>query len=282
MLQDNLLNPRPAWLVAAFQALAWHQFLTAAQVALRLHEALPEVAPVLQALVVEGLLRELTPSHSLVGSPPAPAYALTRRGVELLRQTGYDAPVSLPHPMKSLYILAHELARNDFALTLEELDARRCIRLHRWETRRTHLGDVAQVNDHGHPIQIPLVADGLAVVEVEGVVTGLLLEQDQGTVSLERMSHKFQGYAAWWASNGPVRRFGLKSLRVVTVVPSEARLQRLRTAALDATNQRGSRLFWFARQEDIHPDRLLGPVWQAAEHDDHRLHLFADAHARTA
>ena len=62
---------------------------------------------------------------------------------------------------------------------------------------------------------------------------------------------------------------------MLTVVPSETRLARLRTAALDATNQRGSRLLWFARQEDVQPDRLLGPVWRVAGHDEGHERLFA-------
>jgi hypothetical protein len=129
---------------------------------------------------------------------------------------------------------------------------------------------------HGRQERVPLVADGLAVIEVATEVRGLLLEQDQGTVPVERMAMKYRGYVSWWESGGPARRFGLKNFRVVTVAPSSARLERLREAAQKATG--GSRFLWFALQADVtatHPERLLEPIWSAAVPDSPPLPLFA-------
>lgn len=276
MFQDSLLHPRPPWLVQAFLALARHEFLTALQLAARFALRHPEVVEAIEALVTEGLLQRLVPPPNLRGDVAASAYSLTRAGAELLTHA-VERIVRLPPRRRTLLTLTHDLGRNSFALALERLDERGRLRLLGFETRRTRLADVVHVAERGRPLRIPLVADGLAVVEVGGEVTGLLLEQDRGTVSIERMRRKFLGYDAWWREGGPERRFGLRSLRVVTVAPTQARLQRLREAALAATGNRGSKLFWFALDEDVSveaPERLLGPAWWVCGHDGERRPLF--------
>lgn len=274
MFQDSLLHPRPAWLVEALTAITRHEFLSAMQLAARLALPLAEVPVALDALVLEGLLKRLTAPNDLRGDPGPVAYTLTRRGAELLADATGEEPIAVLSPRKALYLLAHDLARNEFALVLERLDEAGALRLLRWETARTRIADVTHVAERGRPWRVPLVADGLSVVEVGGCATGLLLEQDQGTVSIERKRRKYRGYDAWWREGGPVRRFGLRSFRVLTIAPNPTRAARLREATLEATDSRGSRLLWFARQQDVHPDRLLGPVWQVAGHDNGRCRLF--------
>lgn len=285
MFQDSLLHPRPTWLVVAFAAIARYEFLSAAQLAARFVLPLVEVTAALDALALEGLLQRLTAPSNLRGDPAPVAYALTRQGAELLGDATGDEPVAVPSLRKTLFHLGHDLARNDFALVLERLDHEGTIRFLRWETARSKIADVTHVAERGRPSRVPLVADGLAVVEVGGYATGLLLEQDQGTVPIERMRRKFRGYDAWWREGGPVRRFGLRSFRVLTVAPNLTRAARLREVALEATDNRGSRLLWFAVSADVavaEPNRILAPVWRTATHDDKREPLFAQLSSRLA
>jgi len=263
MLQDSLLAPRPAWLPRAFALIGRHDFLTAPQIAAVLDLALVDLVTVLEALVAEGLVRRLTPSRPLHEKTLSPAYLLTRRGAEMLALATDSRAIRVPSARRSLYTLAHDLARNEFALVLGRLADRGFLTLLRWETRRTALADVAHVPTKAGSTRIPLVADGLALVAVKGEETGLLVEQDQGTVSTERMREKYRGYLAWWRIGGPARRFGLKSLRVLTIAPTAARLARLHATALDASGGQGSALFWFVLQREVtvaEPERLLAPV----------------------
>lgn len=285
MLQDSLLAPRPAWLPRAFALIGRHDFLTAPQLAAVLGLALVDLVTVLDALVTEGLARRLTPSRPLHEETLSPAYLLTRRGAEMLALATETRAVRVPSARRSLYTLAHDLARNEFALVLERLAGRGALTLLRWETRRTALADVAHVPTRGGTSRIPLVGDGLALVSVDGEETGLLVEQDQGTVSIERMREKYRGYLAWWRAGGPVRRFGLKSLRVLTIAPTGARLARLHAAVLDATGGQGSALFWFVLQREVTvaaPERLLAPVCTLGNADAASEPLFSGVAARAA
>lgn len=277
MLQDSLLAPRPPWLVRVLAALGRHDFLTAGQLAAVHDLNVRELVPVLEALVTEGLLRCLTPSRPLHDAAPSPAYLLTRRGAAMLAAATDTRPARVPDARKSLYTLAHDLARNEFALTLERLAVRGHLKLLRWETRRAAIADVVHVPTTSGLTRIPLVADGLALVALGEETTGFLVEQDQGTVSVDRMREKYLGYDAWWRADGPLRRFGTRSLRVLTVAPAAARLTRLRDAALDATGGRGSRFLWFVEQNMVtvsDPTRLLAPVCTLAHEDASNESLF--------
>lgn len=262
-LQDNLLHPRPSWLPEVLAILGRHGFATARQLGATVGVPIADLDGALGELVQEGLLQVLVPTHALHGGTPEPAYLLARRGAELLRGLDEHAQVRPVRPEKSRYTLAHDLLRNEFGLVLERLGRMGVIQFHRFETAREKIAAVGHVGGRGLPERIPLVADGLAVVEIDGHVTALLIEIDRGTVALPRMASKYAGYLAWYQDQGPLRRFGMKSLRVLTIAPSAARLHRLREAALEATGGRGSGLFWFAPESAVDvtdPERLLGSV----------------------
>lgn len=263
LLQDNLLTPRPPWFASALAALGRHGFLTARQLAAVTHVERANVEPVLVGLVGEGLLETLLPTHAPGGRPLDPSYFLTRRGREVLRGLDERAPAPAVQAKRSRYTLAHDLLRNEFALVLEGLATRGVFVLHRWTTAREELATVGHVPGNGFPARVPLVADGLAVLGLDGETTAILVEIDRGTIGVEKMCTKYRGYLAWFRDQGPMRRFGLKSLRVLTVAPSEARLKRLREAALRATDDRGSGLFWFCPEAALdceRPDALTAPV----------------------
>lgn len=266
-LQENLLHPRPSWLPGALAAIGRHGFLTARQVGTLVHRDQGEVAGAFHALVAEDLLVELTPTHAARSEPVFPAHALTRTGCGVLRSIDDRAPVTVVSPAKSRYILAHDIERNEFGLVLERLAEMGAIVLHRFETAREKIGAVGYVATVGAQVRVPLVADALAVVGVGGETTALLVEVDRGTIGIEKMRTKYRGYLSWFHDNGPRRRFGLRSLRVLTVAPTEARLKRLRAAAVEATDGRGSGLFWFGVASSIDctaPEKFLSPAFTVA------------------
>lgn len=116
------------------------------------------------------------------------------------------------------------------------------------------------------PERAPLRPDALVMVRAERGPTALLVEVDRGTISRDRMQQKYAGYLAWHAQGGPERDWNVRALRILTIVPSEARLKALHDAALAANHARRSGLLLFALQRDIaayHAERLLEPVAQS-------------------
>jgi hypothetical protein len=157
-------------------------------------------------------------------------------------------------------MLDHEIVKNDLAVVLQLLDARGVLQLLRWETARDALGDAVHVTRGRRAERIALVADALAVIATPAGPTALLVEIDMGTVPVARMRTKYEGYAAWWRRGGPERRFGLRSLRVLTIAKHEVRMERLREAASEASGSDGHGLLWFAASSALDvaaPEYLL-------------------------
>lgn len=265
MLQDTLLAPRPPWLPAALVALARHEVLCSRQLAALVGEPECAVEASFESLLREGLLVVHQPLMRANEREIGSVYALTRRGYRAVGE-------SRVHPVRrSSLTVAHDVLRNDLGVVLELLDRRGLLRLLEWQTARSHLADAVWLLERNHAVRVPLVADALAVVDAGDGPSTLLVETDRGTVTEKRMALRYRGYQSWWQDGGPLRRFGSKRLRVLTLVPDEPRLDRLRIEALRATGGRGSGLFWFAVQAvaDVRqPQSLLEVMWRTAQPDD--------------
>ncbi|MBL8680144.1 MAG: replication-relaxation family protein [Myxococcales bacterium] len=264
MLQDTLLARRPPWLPAALVALARHEVLCSRQLAALVGESESTVEATFDSLLREGLLVVHQPLMRANERALGMVYALTRRGYRAVGE-------SRVHPVRrSSLTVAHDVLRNDLGVVLELLDRRGLLRLLEWQTARSHLADAVWLMERSHAVRVPLVADALAVVDAGDGPSTLLIETDRGTVSEKRMALRYRGYQSWWQDGGPLRRFGSKRLRVLTLVPNEARLERLRLAALKATDGRGSGLFWFALESFIdvtRPSGLLLACWRVSRND---------------
>ncbi len=260
MFQDSLLHPRPPWVDPVLAAIARHEFLAARQLAGRFDLDEGEVEATLEVLAADGLLRKLHPDHRANGEPPPAIYSLASKGAAHLELLGCVPRPPVPHLARTHGHLEHEAERANLGLLLERLHERGTIRLLRFETRATALGDATLVLVRGYLRRVPLVADALAIVEVGGQVSALLVELDRGTISMRRMRLKLAGYYNWWRTGGPQRRFGLDALRVLVLCPEGARLRALHAAAVDGAAARGSRFLWLApapRYLPQHPESLF-------------------------
>lgn len=271
--QVPLLAPDPPWLAALLGALAQHDYLAVRQLAALLGRPASDVEAVLERLVRDGQARLIEQASS-----GAVAHVLTRRGARLLGEISGDEPPSVRTSYRP-YMLSHELSKNDLAVTLKLLESRGHLRLLRWETARDRLADAVHVmSSTGRPTRIPLVADALAVVDAGGGPTALLIEVDLSTVSIPRMRKKYGGYAAWYRCGGPERRFGTKSLRVLTLTKHEARLARLRHAAGLEAGSAEHGFLWFGTLDCLDPDRpekLTAASFVTARSDCEPLPLFS-------
>lgn len=271
MKQPTLLPPEPPWLPELLGALADREYLSAHQLAALLGRDLADLGPVLERLVGDRHVRQLT------GATGSRAYALALRGARLLAELTGDEPVPIGR-VRSAAILDHELLKNDLAVVLQLLAAQGAIDLLRWETARDQLADAVHLMRGRRGERVALVADARAVIATPGGPSSLLVEIDMGTVSLARMRTKYEGYAAWWRGGGPERRFGTKNLRVITIAKHEARMARLRATAAEAVGSDAHGLLWFASAEVLDadaPEKLLAPRFWTARPDDPARALFA-------
>jgi hypothetical protein len=261
-------------MLEALVAIGRHQVLTATQLAFVVERPTAEVRAGLDPLVAEKLITMME-TLAVGAEGRTAAFALTARGARLLSDATGRVSSSIPRPDRALYMLGHELAVADFALALEGLDERGVIQLLRWETARTRIGDVAQLVERGEVRRVPLVADGLAVVEeARPARQGILVEIDMGTVSLARMRRKFEGYWRWVRDGDHIRRFGLPALRVLIVVKGTTRLEKLLSLANELQGGRGSRLFWFVLQAPVSGPDFCPRVplcWVSGEGGQHPL-----------
>jgi hypothetical protein len=275
--QDSLFVPRPPWLLDGLAAIHRHQLLLPHQVAALVGDAPDRVAEGLDALRADGLLATVrAASFRALGA--CDAFMLTAAGLLALQRAGLASPGRLPRRAPGLHALGHDLERNEFGAALERLDRDGRLTLERWTAARSALGFAAHRAERGLLRRIPLVADAFAVVRRVGRVDALLVEVDMGSVSLERMRAKYAGYVSWWLSGGPAQRFGLRSLRVLTLAPTPERMARLLDAAADANSGRGLGFLWFGTLEQVdaaRPESLLAPAWVRGDRPGERCALWA-------
>lgn len=192
---------------------------------------------------------------------------------------------SVPDRRKSSLTLAHELGITELGIALDRLDAAGVIDLVHWETARESIAiSVGVVTRDGFE-QVPLVADAYVVLRRGNETHAFLVEVDRGTVATARMRKKFLGYLAWQRLDGPMSRFGVKALRVLTICATPARLERLRSAARDVTSGGGTGFLWFGLAHDVRADdpaTLLGPIWRIVREEPAPQPLFRDEPAAPA
>lgn len=248
--------------------------------------ALPDLAVVgvvpqeVDTLLERGLVLRLRLQRRLIEKETVEVLALCRGGaVDLACELDLDS-ASVPYSTRSscnrsTMFLDHQLALSRFALLLARDLAGPATpgRLLSWETDPDRLADAVHLmRDPNHLGRQPLVADGLAVLQTSHGVEGLLIEIDRGTEKPGYLGKKYAGYLAWWREGGPLRKFSIKAMRLLTVAPDAKRMERLRQACKEATDGRASGLFWFASEDDLARQGVVAPVWSTTR--DAKLSLW--------
>lgn len=183
---------------------------------------------------------------------------------ELSRATGRATRGLSPSRFKrSGRKLVHDATVGQVALTAIAATREGLLALRGLETDDKVLATSAVVTDlRGAAQRIPLQPDGYVLIEANGALRGLLVEVDRGTTAAKRLGEKFRAYATWSAGCGQEKTFGIRAMRVVTLVPDERRLERLREVALEAVG-RPSGMFLFALSSNVtprDPDRIFEPI----------------------
>lgn len=194
-------------------------------------------------------------------------YLLDRRGEELLRaEVGLDdVHWKSSHNQVSSDFLEHALAINDFRIAVTLASRRSEYELLEWRSESDLKQDYDRVTlptTRGGSRSVAVVPDSYFALATPHGKTHFFLELDRGTMTTKRFKTKIDAYLAYYRSGGYERRYGARSLRVLTVTLGERRLESLKVVTEEAG---GTVWFWFAVLPELTPDTVLeGRVWQMA------------------
>lgn len=204
-------------------------------------------------------------------------YILDRRGVETLRsERGYDA-IKWFGTSKRLTadFLSHSIAVNDVMVQVTLACRKHGFELVQWQGENEVKADYDRVtvqSGTGRRERMPVVPDSFFTILAHERRYPFFLELDRGTMTLARFKNKVRAYLAYYKSGAYEKRYGLRSIRLLTVVSTKSqdggarRLANLKAATEALTKERW---FWFAPLAELTAATILtARVWyQATENE---------------
>ncbi len=194
-------------------------------------------------------------------------YLLDRRGEELLRAAGEleEPGWSRSHNQVSGDFLDHTLAINDVRVQVALACRRPGYALLDWRSESQLKGDYDRVRLRGRSGTVAVVPDSYFALQTPYGRAHFLLELDRGTMTTRRFRTKVEAYIAYYQGGGYERRYGTRSLRVLTVTLSEGRRRSLKATTEEAG---GGVWFLFGVLPELTAESVLDePVWGVAGRD---------------
>jgi hypothetical protein len=207
---------------------------------------------------------------AILGLHSPALYVLDKKGAELLRtEFGLDELVWYPSSKDlKLEFLEHTTAINDFRIAMTLATGAAGYELLKWVGETELKADYDRVNvrtPSGKMQSVSLIPDSYFVLKMTNGFAHFFLEVDRGTETTGRFKTKVMAYTAYYQSGLYERRYGSKSMRVVTVTSGIRRLESLKAATEQVG---GKRRFWFALHTTLTQETILNsPVWYVAGED---------------
>lgn len=204
-------------------------------------------------------------------------YVLDKRGADLLRsERGYEDLIwySSNKDLKTDF-MEHTAAINDFRIAIVVAARRQGLELITWASESQLKADYDRVQIATSKRPVSLVPDSYFALVTPLGRAHFFIEIDRGTETLDRFKQKVRAYMAYHEGGGYEKRYGTKSLRILTVAFGAGRLANLRNATAQVTQEvKGRRRFWFALATDLTPETVLTePVWYLAGEEKARALL---------
>jgi hypothetical protein len=168
--------------------------------------------------------------------------------------------------------LEHTLMVNDVRLAVEAAASQQGYQVETWlrEEELKVAPDRVWVETQARQRRrIAIVADAYFRLSMAGHRACFFLEADRATETQGRWAQKTRAYLAYIQSGAYLRRYGSRSLRILTVTTGEKRLANLlrTTSQVCALRDRG--LFWFTTLERVAPETVVSAsIWQPANSTD--------------
>jgi len=290
------LTPRD---LAVIAAVARFRFLSSLQIARLVGGSQQQLLRRLQRLFHHAYLdrpvsQRLQLAHVLDDGNRPFVYGLGRRGAHVLAEAG--APVSdrldwtTKNARATALFLAHTIETAEtmiaFDLACSGEHALRLIDQHELlpylpeETRmardpfRCHVS--VRIKEQRTPITIGVVPDRLfSLAFPDGTRANFALEVDRGTMDVKAkrlvgkssFRRKLIGYWHLWQQGRHTERWGFKSFRVLTVTPSESRLENMIAAQKEIVGALGSNVFLFTTPERLATKSPLEDPWVSGKNE---------------
>lgn len=192
-------------------------------------------------------------------------YVLDRRGAECLRkERGIEVSWSKKKPV-TMTFLEHTLAINTVRIAIAKACMTLGFSLLKWLGENELKADYDYVtlrSSAGRLRRVSVIPDSYFVLETPKGIAHCFLELDRGTMTTQRFKTKIQAYQVYYASGAYERRFGTKSLRVLTVTTSEGRATNLYRVTEEA---QGKQRYWFTTLNQVTPGSVLTEsIWRVA------------------
>lgn len=208
-----------------------------------------------------------------------PVYVLDSEGARALSRSHGEVTFRAPSQLPKLAKLEHQLAINQMRVSLLHACYRTQgkdneLRLFDWKGSEEARFVVSVAGPKNATRKVTLLPDGMFVLKTPAMRLHCFVEADLGTEVSRIIADKCRAYYTFWQSGGFARQYEVPAkvgFRVLFVAPSEKRAATILSsiAKLDA----GKSMFWVAREEGVHPERILRPIWRDAVHEDRRYDL---------
>jgi hypothetical protein len=198
-------------------------------------------------------------------------YTIDKLGAELLRaEMGYPLEDTQPIPGQTgQQFLAHTLAVNDVRVVVMLACRRAGYDLLTWKSEselKAEYDRVQITSKTGRRMTVSLIPDSYFSIDTPLGKAHFFLELDRGQMGLERFKTKIEAYRSYVQQGGYTKRYGAKTVRVLSVTLSEARLLGLKRATEIVG---GKERFWFGVLSDLTPETLFQqPVWNIAGREE--------------
>jgi hypothetical protein len=223
----------------------------------------------LQGLFQHGFLKRLLPPVQLGEGREQAIYALDERGADLIAAEKGVAREDVRWRKKdnkaSFLFLDHSLHINDFRIAIALAANARGYRIARWLDEREIKSLRERVPAPGKQRRcLPVTPDAFFEVDLGDRRAGFFLEMDMGTMTNKRFKDKVRAYIIYKTQGYYQKKFGIASLRVLTVTTSHRRLRNLKRATERVS---GQSLFWFTTFKALSGERITHQVWQIASQE---------------
>lgn len=197
-------------------------------------------------------------------------YCLDEKGAELLAREWDVAREDIHwYPDRNRVgeeFIEHQLKLNDLQIAIRKAAEARGDKITTWVPDWELKAQNDFVEDPQTDKRYPVIPDAYFVYELTetGQKAHFFVELDRATMENRRFAVKIKAYIEYGKSGRFTKRYGAKSFRVLTVVPSARRLKNLK-ATTEA--QGGEGRFWFTTFASMTPELILGEVWQIAKRE---------------
>lgn len=194
-------------------------------------------------------------------------YVLDKRGAECLQaERGMEVQWGKRTKDISAQFLEHTIAINTVRIAVAKAcGAGTPYTLLEWRGENDLKADYDRVTirkDNGRLQTVSVIPDSYFALDTPRGKAALFLELDRGTMTTKRFKTKILAYQVYYESGAYQRRFQTRSLRVLTVTTSSARLENLKRV----TEEAGGKLrYWFSTLDQMcGKEMLTAPIWELA------------------